>query len=302
MKQQPPKHDLDQARLDFEREKWRAEESLRRDELSLKREELDRSRWINPLVIAVLAAAAAAFGNAGVTLISSDRQSQLERERSASAQKLNADQAREALRLEQTKSEAARILEVVKTNDPDKAATNLRFLIDTGLIADENTRKQIQTYLAQREPGKGVALPSAANLPAALPVATNLVACSILAPNTRDQVVRAVAAAFAAEPLGLELKRDNPLFEFGNVAHKSRIFPGSLESSTASVAIVPMKDHENAHGVIASIHAVIAKDGSSFRGLSDQENLFYRTELAKHLNSHLATSLGQDLICTAVIT
>ena len=121
----------------------------RREEIDLKRHELNRSRWINPLVIAIFVAAAAGFTNVGVTLISSQQQSQLEREKAALT-----------LRLEQTKSEAARILEIVKTNDPDKAAANLKFLIETGLIDDTTTRSNIQAYLDKRQPGQGVSLPS----------------------------------------------------------------------------------------------------------------------------------------------
>jgi hypothetical protein len=130
--------ELEHARLDFEREKWQAEQALAEAELQLKRDDLTRSRWINPLVIAVFAAAAAALGNAGVTWISS----------------------REQFALERSKSEATRILEVVRNADPDKAAINLKFLIDAGLIADQPTRDQIQEYLKMREPGKGFSLPS----------------------------------------------------------------------------------------------------------------------------------------------
>jgi len=51
------------------------------EELSLKKSDLNRSRWINPLVIAILAAAAAALGNAAIALITSTKQLELERER-----------------------------------------------------------------------------------------------------------------------------------------------------------------------------------------------------------------------------
>jgi hypothetical protein len=108
------------AQLAFEREKWQAEESwrrdeleLKRDELGLKRSELSRPRWFNPLVIAILAAAVAAVGNIVVTLVCSHEQS-----------RLISDQAAEIRRLEQANAEAARILEVLKTNDPDRAVSN----------------------------------------------------------------------------------------------------------------------------------------------------------------------------------
>jgi hypothetical protein len=68
---------------DFEREKWEAdirlreretavnesEQKVRHREVEARVEELKRSRWANPLVMALLAAALAALGNAGVALI-----------------------------------------------------------------------------------------------------------------------------------------------------------------------------------------------------------------------------------------
>src|SRR5262249_27701536 len=57
------------------------------------------------------------------------------------------------------KAESARIFEAVKT-DPVQAQTNLRFLIETGLVSDRKTRDQIQDYFAKRPPGQGPSLPS----------------------------------------------------------------------------------------------------------------------------------------------
>jgi hypothetical protein len=58
------------------------------------------------------------------------------------------------LSLEEKKSEAARILEMIKTNDSDKAAEN-KFLVDSGLIADQQLRSKLQQYIANRKPGTG---------------------------------------------------------------------------------------------------------------------------------------------------
>ena len=45
--------------------------------------------------------------------------------------------------LEESKAEAARILEVIKTgNNSDKAAVNLKFLVDAGLISDPDRREK----------------------------------------------------------------------------------------------------------------------------------------------------------------
>ena len=141
--------DDEQERLQFEREKWRAEVELREREVALKEREGARSRWTSPLVVALLAAAAAAFGNALVTLINGSQQRALERTRG------NAQ-----LALEESKAESARVLEMIKTGDSDKAADNLRFLLDAGLISDTDRVARLQAFLEQRNPGAGPSLPA----------------------------------------------------------------------------------------------------------------------------------------------
>jgi hypothetical protein len=63
--------------------------------------------------------------------------------------------------MEETKAEAARILEVIKAGDADKAAGNLSFLVKTGLIASADRVRSIQTFIANRHAGEGPALPAA---------------------------------------------------------------------------------------------------------------------------------------------
>lgn len=123
----------------FEREKWQDEvrlrereltlrerdQKLRELELRLKRRDEQRSRWGNPLVLAVFAAALAAFGNAAVALINGIEQRELQRTGTEASQAL-----------EETKAEATRILEVIKTNDVPRARSNLEFLTQTGLITN----------------------------------------------------------------------------------------------------------------------------------------------------------------------
>jgi len=140
------------ASFDAEREKWREELRLREreieikereqrnreEELKLKIAEARRSRWSSPLVLAIFAAAVAAFGNLFAAVLKRDEQQTLEA----------------------TRSEASRILEVIKTNDPEKAATNLAFLLDTGLVDDPRRRKELQRYLDRRKAGQGPTLPT----------------------------------------------------------------------------------------------------------------------------------------------
>jgi hypothetical protein len=134
---------LERARLEFEREKWQFERTLRereqanRDaEVALRREEQARSRWRSPLVVGIFAAAVAAAGNAVVAFVNGRLQRDLE-DGKAGAQ----------LVLEQSKAESDRILEMIKTDDPDKAAEILAFLLDTGLVNDQQHIKNLRAFL-----------------------------------------------------------------------------------------------------------------------------------------------------------
>jgi hypothetical protein len=146
----------DQLRLEFEREKWRDELALRQRELAFKEQELAAKRhdqmasaWTNPLVLAILAAAIAAIGNAVVATVNGRMQRRLE------VTKRDAE-----LALEATKAESTRILEMIKTDDTEKAAQNLTFLIDAGLVTEEKRVKKLQTFLKQRKKGEGPSLPA----------------------------------------------------------------------------------------------------------------------------------------------
>ena len=100
-------------------------------------------------MVAILAAAVAGFSSAAVAVINGHLQREIEKNKSI-----------ESLRIEESRSEAVRILEMIKTGEPDKAASNLQFLIDTGLITEKARVQHIQSYLAQRKPGTGPFLPS----------------------------------------------------------------------------------------------------------------------------------------------
>jgi GH24 family phage-related lysozyme (muramidase) len=107
-------------------------------ELQMKRTEQAASRWKNPLVVAILAAAIAGVGNAWVAYFNGTSQTALEK----------------------LKSEQARILEMIKTGNADKAAENLQFLLDAGLILDPAIGARLREFLRTRQPGTGPALPS----------------------------------------------------------------------------------------------------------------------------------------------
>lgn len=136
---------------DFERKKWYDERKLRERELALKeeetrlkREEAERTRWTSPIVLAIVGASLAAVGNGIVAWYNGHQQQSLEIEKTASTRTI-----------EGQKAEAALILEVVKTNDPDKAALNLAFLLEAGLVTEDGRRNQITSYLSTRKNGQG---------------------------------------------------------------------------------------------------------------------------------------------------
>jgi hypothetical protein len=172
---------------DFEQEKWRADLALREREMALKeREQSNRdaeidikraeqasSKWRSPLIVAILAAAAAATGNALVALVNGDQQRKLEGTRHeaehALAEKKHLAESKLAqvkhdaeIKLENSKAESTRIFEMIKTGDPDKAAGNLEFLLKSGLIVEPERLKKMVEYLASRQTGTGASLPSPA--------------------------------------------------------------------------------------------------------------------------------------------
>jgi hypothetical protein len=122
---------------DFEREKWLADLEIRRQELDLKRKEQSRTRLTSPLFLAVVGAAIAAAGNAYVSWLNG-----------------NVNQQTEAFR-----AESARILKAIEANEPEKAKTNLRFLIAAGLITDP-TASRVAAFIDALPSGKGPVLPS----------------------------------------------------------------------------------------------------------------------------------------------
>jgi hypothetical protein len=53
---------------------------------------------------------------------------------------------------------------MLKTADPDKAATNLEFLLKAGLTTNEARRKDLAAFLKERDPGQGPVLSLDASL------------------------------------------------------------------------------------------------------------------------------------------
>lgn len=137
-----------------DRERFDAECTFREREIKaqelaqkLKQEEFDNSqknsRWSNPLVIAILAAAVAGASNAIVAYMGDGAQ-------------------REAIK---AKAEADRLLEAIKPEDEKTRAAKLEFLRKMGLVSDKELANRIDDYIVNVLSPKpvGGALPSCDN-------------------------------------------------------------------------------------------------------------------------------------------
>lgn len=110
---------------------------IKAEEIELKRSEAARSSKFGPILIAIWTAAAAAAGNGVVSWINGQQMHRLESE----------------------KAQSAVILEVVKTGSPDKAASNLAFLVEIGVISQEQAGARLRNYLQTRVAGQGPSTP-----------------------------------------------------------------------------------------------------------------------------------------------
>jgi hypothetical protein len=140
------------------------EQRLKNRELRLKILELRRSRLTNPVFLAIIGATVTAGGTAIGAWFTARSQMELEEKRQLAQQQI-----------ERFKADSTLILEVVKTSNATVARDNLKFLVTTEQISDEQRRNRIEKYLAG--PGPTPTLPAPTT---GLHVAQGLsLACSI---------------------------------------------------------------------------------------------------------------------------
>jgi hypothetical protein len=108
-----------------------------------------KALFTNPILIGAFATAYVAFASAFFSFVNSRAQRELDLATRESAE-----------RLEEFKLESSLILEMVKTTDPDRAATNLKFLLDLGLIRNPEAVARLRAFLLNRSPGEGPPLPT----------------------------------------------------------------------------------------------------------------------------------------------
>jgi hypothetical protein len=112
-------------------------------DLDLRRKQFLASQWTSPVVVAVIAATLAFAGNAVVAYVNSV----------------------ESRKIEELKGEEGFILKMIENPNPDQVAQNLQFLIDSGLVSEENLKSRLESFLKNRPQGKGPAISSVAVAP-----------------------------------------------------------------------------------------------------------------------------------------
>jgi uncharacterized protein YraI len=128
---QIPDDESDARRTEFD--KGEHEVQLKVAEIELKHSQAEKDSRLTPILIAVWTAAVAALGNGAVSWFN----------------------GQQTYRLESEKAQSAIILEVVKTNGPDRAATSLGLLLQIGVISQEYAGEKLQSYLKTRAAGQG---------------------------------------------------------------------------------------------------------------------------------------------------
>lgn len=118
---------MEQSKLKLENEITRLE--LRLKELELKQKEFEEKsrKKLNPIIVGIIAACLGLLGNIFVTYLEGEN----------------------ALELESAKLQSSLILEAIKTGNQNLAENNLEFLLEAGLIEDEDGK--IEGFLSKEE-------------------------------------------------------------------------------------------------------------------------------------------------------
>lgn len=144
---------IEPAKLSFEQQKWKEEESILRDQLSLKKRELELreleiaegkkkgelSRWTNPLVVSILTVAFTGLLNVASVLMVNRGQNQLE-----------SDKHNYQLRVESDKSTREMLSQIVQAGDHAELCRRMKFVDDIKFTETPAFVSSIQLFLSQQ--------------------------------------------------------------------------------------------------------------------------------------------------------
>jgi hypothetical protein len=117
----------------------------------------------NPIVVSGAIAAIVTITSSYISYRVSKDQKELDAHVSENQAALAAQKAKADRELQELKTESDMILEVVRTYDPDQAATNLQFLVEAGLVP--TTAPRLVEYLKNRPKGIGKVRPPPGDQP-----------------------------------------------------------------------------------------------------------------------------------------
>jgi hypothetical protein len=123
--------DIEERKLELERDRISKELALRERELNQKQSEVRWPMWTAIIagLIALVTGVATLASNVYVTYINNKANEQLARQRAAADQQLAKDKFQSDL-----------ILEAIKTGDQQSARNNLKFLLEAGLLNDPQNK------------------------------------------------------------------------------------------------------------------------------------------------------------------
>ena len=126
----------------------RREQDIKVKELDVREREVEKAmalesapwwrRGLDPLVLAIIAAALAMIGNMIVALTNNRANLEQEETRSANALAQEKQKADAALELEKQKARYTLVLQAIETGDPAVAEQNIKFFINAALLEDED--------------------------------------------------------------------------------------------------------------------------------------------------------------------
>ena len=156
----PSMSDFEDRKLQLERDKFEEEKQSNKRRLDIQEKEVDKP---SPLLLAVLGGIAAVVGGfiaAGASIYVADEnnKAQIALESAKHTNDLETEEARHkaSMDVEAYKAEGARVIEAIRTGDADKAACEMSFFVDAGLIRTPSLRSFVDAYLASRKGGSGV--------------------------------------------------------------------------------------------------------------------------------------------------
>lgn len=147
--------EIERERLELERERLKHDVMLREKELALKNLEMaakaaeQRASAWSPLLVAVIAAALALFGNVLVTYLQGKANQRIAQDRAVADLDLANQKATFDEKLEHDRAQSNLILEAIRTGDSIKASKNLLFFVELGLLDDPGSK--ILTWLRNHE-------------------------------------------------------------------------------------------------------------------------------------------------------